>query len=133
MSFLLDTDTCSAHLKRPSGLMHRFVQHSGGLYIPTIVLGELYTWAYQRKNSASVIQRIENDLLPDVTVLDFDSDCAKEFGRVRGQLLQKGISVSRVDLMIAAVALVHNLTMVTHNSADFQNIPGLRLDDWLTP
>jgi hypothetical protein len=43
MSFLLDTDTCSAHLKRPSGLMHRFVQHSGGLFIPTIVLGERTT------------------------------------------------------------------------------------------
>src|SRR4051794_31681831 len=132
MSFLLDTDTCSAHLKRPVGLMHRFVQHSGGLYIPTIVLGELYTWAYHRKSPASLIQRIENDLLPDVTVLDFDSDCAKEFGRVRGQLLQKGISVSRVDLMIGAVALVHNLTMVTHNTADYQNIPSLRLEDWLT-
>ena len=50
MSFLLDTDTCSFHLKRPSGLMHRFVQHSGRLYIPTIVLGELYTWAYHRTN-----------------------------------------------------------------------------------
>jgi tRNA(fMet)-specific endonuclease VapC len=133
MSFLLDTDTCSAHLKRPSGLMHRFVQHSGGLYIPTIVLGELYTWAYHRQNPAPVIQRIENDLLPDVTVLDFDSDCAKEFGRVRGQLLQKGISVSRVDLMIGVVALVHNFTLATHNTADYQNIPGLRLDDWLTP
>lgn len=133
MSFLLDTDTCSAHLKRPSGLMHRFVQHSGGLYIPTIVLAELYTWAHHRKNPTPVIQRIENDLLCDVTVLEFDSDCAKEFGRVRGQLLQQGISVSRVDLLIAAVALVHNLTLVTHNTADYHNIPGLRLDDWLTP
>jgi tRNA(fMet)-specific endonuclease VapC len=38
-----------------------------------------------------------------------------------------------VDLMIGCVALVHNLTLVTHNTADFQNIPGLRLDDWLTP
>jgi tRNA(fMet)-specific endonuclease VapC len=133
MSFLLDTDTCSAHLKRPSGLMHRFVQHSGGLYIPTIVLAELYTWAYQRTNPTSVIQRIENDLVPDVTVLEFDSDCAKEFGRTRGQLLQQGISVSRVDLLIAAVALVNNLTLVTHNTTDYSNIPGLRLDDWLTP
>ena len=35
MSFLLDTDTCSAHLKRPAGLIHRFVQHSGGLYLST--------------------------------------------------------------------------------------------------
>jgi tRNA(fMet)-specific endonuclease VapC len=133
MSFLSDTDTCSAHLKRPSGLMHRFVQHSGGLYIPTIVLGELYTWAYRRNNPTPLIQRIENDLLPDVTLLDFDSDCAKEFGRVRGELLQKGVSVSRLDLLIGAVALVHNLTMVTHNTADYQSIPGLRLDDWLTP
>jgi tRNA(fMet)-specific endonuclease VapC len=133
MSFLLDTDTCSAHLKRPAGLMHRFVQHSGGLYIPTIVLGELYTWAYHRQNPMPVLQRIENDLLPDVHVLDFDSDCAKEFGKVRGQLLRQGISVSRMDLMNACVALVHNLTLVTHNTADYQNIPGLRLDDWLTP
>jgi tRNA(fMet)-specific endonuclease VapC len=33
MNFLLDTDTCSAYLKRPAGLTHRFVQHSGGLCI----------------------------------------------------------------------------------------------------
>src|SRR6266480_3534212 len=105
MSFLLDTDTCSAHLKRPSGLMHRFVQHSGGLYIPTIVLAELYTWAYQRKNPSSVLQRIDDDLLPDVAVLDFDPDCAKTFGSVRGHLLQQGTSVSRMDLLIASVAL----------------------------
>ena len=133
MSFLLDTDHCSAHLKRPSGLMHRFAQYSGGIYIATIVLGELYTWAYHRQNPTPVIQRIENDLLRDVTLLPFDEGCAKEFGRVRGQLLQRGISVSRVDLMIGCVALVHNLTLATHNTSDFQNIPGLRLDDWLVP
>lgn len=91
MSFLLDTDTCSAHLKRSSGLMHRFVQHIGGLCISTIALGELYTWAYHRKNPTSLIPRIENDLLPDVTLLEFDFHCAKEFGNVRGQLLQKAL------------------------------------------
>jgi tRNA(fMet)-specific endonuclease VapC len=133
MNFLLDSDTCSAHLKRPTGLIHRFVQHSGGLCIPTIVLAELYTWAYNRQNSAPAIYRIENDLLSDVTVLDFDPACAREFGRVRAQLLQRGVLVSRMDLMIASVALVHNLTVVTHNTTDFQNIPNLRLDDWLTP
>jgi tRNA(fMet)-specific endonuclease VapC len=66
-------------------------------------------------------------------VLDFDSDCALEFGKTRGQLLQYGISISRMDLMIASVALAHNLTMVTHNTSDYQKIPGLRLDDWLIP
>jgi tRNA(fMet)-specific endonuclease VapC len=133
MSFLLDSDTCSAHLKRPSGLIHRFVQYSGGLHVPTIVLAELYTWAFRRSNPAPVIQWIEQDLLPDVTVLTFDSACARKFGEVRGTLLQQGISVPTTDLMIAAVALVHNLTLVTHNTADYRHVPGLRLDDWLTP
>jgi tRNA(fMet)-specific endonuclease VapC len=133
MNFLLDTNICSAHLKRPAGLMHRFVQHAGGLCISTIVLGELYTWAFNRRNWAEAVNRIENDLLADVIVLDFDSTCAMEFGRVRAQLLQVGLSVSRLDLLIASVALVHNLTLVTHNTADFQNIPKLRLEDWLTP
>jgi tRNA(fMet)-specific endonuclease VapC len=133
MSFLLDTNICSAHLKRPAGLMHRFIQHSGRLHIPTIVLGELYAWAFHRKDPTQVILRIENDLLTDVAVLDFDSRCAKKFGEVRGQLLQQGISVSRLDLLIASVALVHDFTLVTHNTADFQNIPGLRLEDWLEP
>jgi tRNA(fMet)-specific endonuclease VapC len=118
MSFLLDTDTCSAHLKRPAGLMHRFVQHSGRLFLPSIVLAELYTWAYQRQNPSSLLRLIENDLLPDMTVLDFDSGCAKEFGTVRGRMLQQWLGASRVDLLIASVALFHNLTLVTHNTAD---------------
>jgi len=133
MSFLLDTDTCSAHLKRPAGLVQRFMQHSGGLYLATLVLGELYAWAYRRKNPLPLLQRIENDLLPDVTVLDFDARCAKEFGSIRGNLLQRGITIPSVDLMIAAVALTHNLTLVTHNTVDFQQVPGLRLEDWLIP
>ena len=58
MSFLLDTDTCSAHLKRPAGLAHRFMQYSGGLAIATITLAELYAWAYHRANPTPVLQWI---------------------------------------------------------------------------
>jgi tRNA(fMet)-specific endonuclease VapC len=132
MNFLLDTDTCSAHMRRPSQLAHRFIQYTGGLTIPTIVLAELYAGAYKHPNPSRLLTLI-TDLLQEVLVLDFDSACAEQFGQVRGTLLQQGVSVSRMDLMIASVALVHNLTLVTHNTADYQNIPGLRLDDWLTP
>lgn len=131
MSYLLDTNLCSAHLKRPGGLIHRFVQHSGRLYLPTIVLGELYAWAYRRNDPSILIQQIEQGLLPDLIVLDFDSACAKTFGRERGTSLKNGISVNTTDLMIASVALTHDLTLVTHNTRDFQHISRLRLEDWL--
>ncbi len=41
--------------------------------------------------------------------------------------------VPTTDLMIASVALVHDLTLVTHNTTDFRNVPDLRIEDWLTP
>ncbi len=37
MIFLLDTDTCSAHMRHPTRLAHRFVQYANGLAISTIV------------------------------------------------------------------------------------------------
>jgi len=132
MTHLLDSDICSAHMRRPAGLAHRFFQYAGGIAISSISLAELYAGAYKRAQPARLLALIA-DLLRDVAVLNFDSACAEQFGKVRGVLLQQGIQVATADLMIASVALVHNLTLVTHNTADFQNIPGLRLDDWLIP
>ena len=54
MSFLLDTNIISEHLKRPSGTFHRFLRHSGRLAVPTIVLGELYAWAYGRPGPVGI-------------------------------------------------------------------------------
>jgi tRNA(fMet)-specific endonuclease VapC len=133
MSFLLDTNICSAHFRRPAGLAHRFMQHSGRLFIPTIVLGELFAWAYRRDDPSPLLKFINDDLLDDVAILAFDAACAEEYGKRRGALLRQGTPVGEPDVMIAAVALVHGLTLVTHNIADFRNIPRLRLDDWLTP
>jgi tRNA(fMet)-specific endonuclease VapC len=91
----------------------------------------LYAWAYRRNAPSKLLKQIEEELLADIAVLDYDRACAEQFGRARGTLLRQGIAVNTVDLMIASVALVHDLTLVTHNTGDFQNIPNLRLEDWL--
>jgi tRNA(fMet)-specific endonuclease VapC len=96
-------------------------------------LAELYVWAFGKANPALTLTAIEGMFTAEVTRLDFDDDCAKQFGQLRVDLRQRGIGVHPVDLMIASVALVYNVTLVTNNTVDFQNIPGLRLDDWLTP
>jgi predicted nucleic acid-binding protein len=110
MNFLLDTNICSQFLKRPGSLAHRFIQHSGGLAIPSLVLAELYTWAHQRSEAQKLIDIIRNDLLSDVTVIDFDSNCAMSYGTIRAKLLQTGLLSNGVDLLIAAVAITHDLT-----------------------
>jgi tRNA(fMet)-specific endonuclease VapC len=133
MSFLLDTDHLSAHLRRPSGLAHRFFQYSGRLYTATIGLAELYVWAYRRPDAAPALESIDKMLFHEVSVVDYDSDCAKEFGRVRVESRQQGTEVPTVDLLIASVALVYDATLATHNAAHYKNVPGLRLEDWQNP
>src|SRR4051794_30620259 len=128
MTHLLDTNICSAHMKRPGCLAHRFFQHAGGLCVPTVVLAELYAGAHKLPNPARLLTAI-SDLVQEITVVDFDRRCAEVFGQVQGGLLGGGLSVPVVDLMIAAVALAYDLTLVPHNTADFRHVPGLRLED----
>ena len=96
MTHLLDTNICSAHMRRPGGLAHRFFQYAGGIAISTVVLAELYSGAYKHPTPARLLALIA-DLLQEVAVLDFDSACAEQFGEVQGGMLQQGILVSETD------------------------------------
>jgi tRNA(fMet)-specific endonuclease VapC len=132
LSFLLDTNICSAHLRRPGGLAHRFTQHGGQIAIPSLVLGELLVDAYHHPSPERLLPGIEQ-LLLEVQVIPFDVPCARRFGELRGALLKKGRTMNAVDAMIAAVALVHDFTLVSNNSKHFEGVPNLRLEDWLSP
>lgn len=131
MSFLLDSNICSAHLRRPGGLAHRFIQHSGRLAISTLILAELKVWAEGSSNPGKVHAEIKI-LLEDVTLLDFDAAAAEMFGQVKASLSKQGIAVPVMDLLIGSTALAHNLTLVTHNVSDFSRIPNLRVVDWIS-
>ena len=132
MSFLVDTDVCSAFLKGVRLVGGRFQQYGGGLHVSTVTAGELFTWALRAKASPARLQGVL-DLLRDVTVLHVTLDVAQQFGAVRAHLLDQGIATAEMDLFIAATALVHGLIVVTHNLADYANVPGLRVVDWLIP
>ena len=46
------------------------------------------------------------------------------------ELEKRGIGCSEPDLRIAAVAIQHSLILITGNIRHFENIPGLRVEDW---
>ncbi len=131
MSFLLDTNILSEHLRRPAGLTHRFVQHSGRLYTSSVSLAELHDWANGRGDPTPTLAAIRDLLTYEVNIIPFDADRAEDFGRLRVLLRRQGINVDNMDLLIAATARVYDLTLVTHNTRHFQGIPDLRLEDWL--
>ena len=132
MSFLLDTDICSFHLKQKGNLTAKFLQYMGQLHISAITIGELFTWALRAKAPPRRLQSLLN-LLNDLQVLEIGESVGRKFGEVRAALLDAGTPVPEMDLLIAATALEHNLTLVTHNVQDYSKIPGLKIDDWLIP
>ena len=52
------------------------------------------------------------------------------FGTIRSQLEQNGTPIGAYDLQIAAIALTNNLTLVTHNTREFQRVNKLLIEDW---
>ncbi len=132
MSFLLDTDICSAYLKNDRTVIGRVMLHFGGLYVSVITVGELLTWARRASAPAVRLQGVQ-DFLKSVTLLDVTPLVAETFGDLRAGLLDRGVVVGQMDLFNSAVALVNNLTMVTHNITDYANIPGLTVVDWQLP
>jgi tRNA(fMet)-specific endonuclease VapC len=132
MSFLIDTDTASAHLRGVASVTSRFLQHTGRLYISTVALAELKSWVY-RKKTPTKYRRGLNDMLQDFQTLTVDETVAEESGVVGADLLDRGTPIGTPDLLIGATALVYDLTVVTHNVQHFVVIPGLRVVDWLQP
>ena len=130
MSYLLDTNICSAWIRGDRKIHAKMRQYAGNLYLSTISLSELYVWPYRKDRSTLLFQRIEK-LRQEVHILPFDETEAKIFGKVRGEQLCHGISFNTFDLQIAATALAHNLILVTHNIEDFMNVPELHIEDWL--
>ncbi len=132
MSFLLDTDICSAHVKGNRAVYTRFIQYGGRLHISTVTLGELWAWVLRAKASPRRRQKLL-DFLRIVPILPVDEAVAQKFGEVRAWQLDRGLAAPDLDLLNAAAALVHGFTLVTHNTADYANVPSLTLDDWLIP
>ena len=132
MSFLIDTDICSAYLKDDRIVVGKMMLHYGGLSVSTVTAGELLVWALRAKASTGRLQKVQ-DLLAAVHIIGVDLDVAQKYGEIRAALLDQGQDPGPMDLLNAATALVYNMTMVTHNVADYSLVPGLAIEDWQVP
>ena len=128
MGFLLDTSTLSAHLRGNRRVQQKFLQYGGRLSVSAVALAELSVWPLLRRTK--VKQADVDALLSTLHVIPLDEPVALRFGRVAADLRNRGTPLPTPDLLIAATALHHGLTVVTANRRDFDPVPGLAVDDW---
>ena len=66
----------------------------------------------------------------DLQIGWYGKEHAIVFGLQRANLAASGTPIGVLDLMIASQGVASNLTVVTHNTREFDRVKGLRLEDW---
>lgn len=135
--YLLDTDILSNLMRRtPSTILiaKLALVPPEQQFTSAITLSEIFYGAYRLgANSKGLLERLEKILLPNLSVLPFDTDAAFRYGKIRADLERQGSVIGDADLRIAAIALARGLTVITGNISHFSRISGLMVDNWLEP
>ena len=131
MGFLLDSNACIRFLNdRNSSVTYKI---SGitpeNINLCTIVQTELYYGAYKSLKTEHNLT-ILGKFFSSFKILPFDSRAAIKMGEIRSELAKQGTPIGPYDLQIAAIALVNNLTLVTHNTREFKRVSELQIEDW---
>jgi tRNA(fMet)-specific endonuclease VapC len=129
--YMLDTDTCSYIMKRsvPAVLRRLQAVPVTDVFMSVITKSELLYGVEvspRRAQDAGALAAF----LPYVEVLDFPDAAALHYAEIRAELKKRGTLIGANDLLIAAHARCLGLTLVTNNTAEFERVKGLTLENW---
>jgi len=129
--WLLDTNAVIALVTRRSEPLLRRVESSepGALAISAIVAHELYFGAYRSQKIQFNLETLRL-LFADLDILDLVQEDARAAGEIRAELARRGTPIGPYDILIAGQAMARGLPRVSNNTAEFQRIAGLQLEDW---
>jgi len=125
--YLLDTNIVIG-IFAAEVVVHQQLAGAGEVFVPSIVLGELYYGAQKSARIASNVTRVD-EFAANNSVLVCDTETARHYGEIKSELRAKGRPIPENAIWIAAVAKQHQLTLVTRDG-HFSNVDGLLIEAW---
>ena len=124
---LLDTNIISALLKGDTTLIDK-IDAASEIYLPSIVLGELY---YGAEYSTQIDKNRSNisKLSDAYDVLIVDEDTAKIYGLLKATLRNQGTPIPENDLWIAALSKQYSLDLISRDK-HFNHLTDISLINW---
>lgn len=134
MNFLLDSNPCVVYLRGKNSLLRQRIstRPPSEIVLCSIVVAELFHGAERSADPTKSRIEVETFIKPFHS-LPFDDDAARQYARIRFDLETRGMRIGDNDMLIAAIAMNNNLTLVTHNTAEFSRIPNLPIVDCEAP
>ncbi|MDA8162835.1 MAG: tRNA(fMet)-specific endonuclease VapC [Desulfobacteraceae bacterium] len=132
LKYLLDTCICIYTIKnRPQEVREAFRRHHGQLCISAVTLMELIKGAEKSENPETNMEVIEG-FAARLEVLDFDRNAAAHSGQIIAAMERRGQKIGAYDSQIAGHARSKGLIVVTNNVREFEKVPGLQIENWVT-
>jgi tRNA(fMet)-specific endonuclease VapC len=125
--YLLDSNIIIALFASENAVLDA-VQEAEEVFIPSIVVGELYYGAQKSSKRQANVARVDSFVKVNV-ILDCNQETARWYGLIKQQLQVKGRPIPENDIWIAALALQHELTLVTRDS-HFNEVSSLNIEAW---
>jgi tRNA(fMet)-specific endonuclease VapC len=126
-SVLLDTNIVIAILAKDPAV-HQRLAKATEVFVPSIVLGELYYGARKSSHVESNLRTVDQFAAAN-RVLACDSITAQQYGEIKNLLRDKGRPIPENDIWIAATAKQRNLTLVSRDN-HFDEVEGLSIERW---
>jgi tRNA(fMet)-specific endonuclease VapC len=95
----------------------------------SVVKAELFYGAAKSKHPEQS-RLVQEQFLAPFHSFSFDDSAAIVYGNIRARLASIGSIIGPNDLMIASIALAHDLILVTANIREFSRVPSLRYENW---
>ena len=92
---------------------------------------ELIYGAEKSSNPERNLSEIEG-FIARIDVVSYDDIAANHTGQIRAELARHGTPIGPYDQMIAGHARSQGLILVTNNLREFERVPGLRLENWVS-
>ena len=128
---ILDTDFLIKILrndKTAKDHLEKLLSEPNEISITHVTLWELYQGVYKSSKIEPNLKETE-ELIEFLDVLPFTQSVARKFGFLLNDLNKKGTPIGVMDTLIASVALVYNLPLVTKNRSHFDKT-GIMITDW---
>lgn len=127
MRHLVDSDwLIAAFLGVPAAVNLLARLRDDGLAVSIVSYGELFEGAVGAPDPAAELARFRR-FLARLALLPLDDAVMERFAYIRADLRRRGQLIPDLDLLIAATALHHDLTLLTRNVRHFHRIPELQL------
>jgi len=131
MTWLLDTNVCIRYLNGTSPQLRAKLDSTApsALCVCSIVKAELFFGAARSRDPQQTLFR-QRTFLSRFLSFPFDDLATEAYATIRADLTAKGLLIGPNDLLIAAICLSKDLTLVTHNVSEFSRVARLKIEDW---